>query len=96
MFYIVLFGRCKLTRDDRPYGANLNIGWTIGEEILFKGKKYGRKEICHAAKDSCVLGIEKKNLMQVKKLLYEKGNHDEFTKLEIVLRGNHLVKQEWK
>jgi hypothetical protein len=43
-----------------------------------------------------VLAIEKKNLMQIKKSLYERGDNEEFSKLEIVLRGNHLVKKEWK
>jgi len=51
-----------------------------------------RNEICKAASDGCVLGIEKKNLTQIKKSLYEKGDQEEFSKLEIVLRGNHLVK----
>ena len=72
--YIVLFGKYKLynseTRQQR--GQTVNIGWTIGEEILFKAttedeaqqtqSKVGRKEICKAASDGCVLGIEKKNL----------------------------------
>jgi hypothetical protein len=42
----------------------MNIGWTIGEEILFKvgGEAVKRKEICRATVESCVLGIEKKNL----------------------------------
>ncbi len=42
MFYIVLFGVCILSKADSPdnqFGQNLNIGWTIGEEILFKNEK---------------------------------------------------------
>ena len=85
IFYIILFGRCQLSRPvdgalDAPQkiGAPLNIGWTVGEEILFKPSKTAdgravRKEVCHAAKDSCVLSIEKKNLIQVKKCLYERA-----------------------
>lgn len=83
----------------RPVGQRLTIGWTAGEEILFKtkeGEKVLRQDACHASKDSAVLAIEKKNLIQIKRALYEKGSQDEFSKLEIVLRGNHLVKSEWR
>jgi hypothetical protein len=52
----------------------MNIGWTIGEEILFKAGGSGKKsqprvEICKATQESCVLGIEKKNLSIIKKAL---------------------------
>lgn len=38
IFYVVLFGKCKLMdpKSERQVGQTLNIGWTIGEEILFK------------------------------------------------------------
>ena len=73
----------------------MSIGWTLGEEILFKaldGKKPARRDSCKAVTDSCVLGIERRNLTQIKKCLFEKGLQDEFNKIEIVLRGNHVVK----
>ena len=38
-FYVVLFGACKLFRDEQPIGMQMNIGWTLGEEILFKPEK---------------------------------------------------------
>jgi len=50
----------------------MNIGWTLGEEILFKPErdenghnqsKNARRETCKASVDSCVLGLEKKNLI---------------------------------
>lgn len=94
-FYIVLFGKCKMmTEKERVIGQPLNIGWTIGEEILFKvdSKTIKRKEVCKTYQESCVLGIEKKSLTQIKKALHP----DEFAKIEIVLRGNHLVKKDWK
>ena len=52
-FYIVLYGRLKLFRkgETRPYGQTLNLGWTIGEEILFKGEnpsKAARTDTCKA------------------------------------------------
>jgi CRP-like cAMP-binding protein len=36
--YIILFGKFKLSdqRTGRQVGTYLNIGWTVGEEILFK------------------------------------------------------------
>jgi len=51
-------------------GNTLNIGWTVGEEILFKSENSkSRNEVCKAVSESCVLGIEKKNLSQIKKVL---------------------------
>ena len=76
IFYIVLFGKCKMmAENERVIGKPLNIGWTIGEEILYKveNKTIKRKEICKASVESCVLGVEKKNLTQVKKMLIERG-----------------------
>jgi hypothetical protein len=36
--YIILFGKCKLYSSEtrRQIGQVVNIGWTVGEEILFK------------------------------------------------------------
>jgi hypothetical protein len=86
IFYVVLFGKFKLinSQSEKLVGQTLNIGWTIGEEILFKAdpqgepnqraakKKIQRLEVCKSNIDSCVLGIEKKNLTQIKKCLYER------------------------
>lgn len=78
----------------------MNIGWTVGEEILFKPEnefgKVLRSDMCKAVTESCVLGIQKKNLMIIKKTLIEKGCGEEFNKLEIILRGNYLVKKDWR
>lgn len=106
-FYIILFGKLNLFNVESKIqiGQQLTIGWTVGEEILFKPEKdeHGqltakqiRREICKAAVESCVLGIDRKNLIQIKKTMYDKNREDEFTKFEIVLRGNHLVKKDWK
>jgi len=66
---------------------------------LFKGEnehgKIVRTDLCRASTDGCVLGIEKRNLMNIKKVLQDKGSNEEFMKLEVVLRGNHLVKKDW-
>ena len=78
-FYVVLFGKCRILRPGlhsprqmEPVGQELNLGWTIGEEILFKaidGKKMSRRETCKSLCDSCVLGIDRKGLAEVKKYL---------------------------
>ena len=66
--YVVLFGKLRLTQHDTdaPVGQPLNIGWTVGEEILFKSDRKAtgglRTERCRSICESCVLGIEKKSL----------------------------------
>jgi len=106
--YIILFGKLKLqTLDGRPLGQTLNIGWTAGEEILFKSTKKDengfdhrvkqrRDTKCFASTDSCVLGFEKKALRLIKQQLEQKGMSDEFRKLEVIIRGNYLVKKQWR
>lgn len=66
--YIILFGKLQLYENDadRQVGQALNIGWTVGEEILFKSDKKQttgqRLERCVSLCESCVLGIEKRSL----------------------------------
>ena len=55
-----------------------------------------RSERCRSLDESCVLGIEKRNLAQIKRILVERGQSEEFVKLEVVLRGNYLVKKAWR
>ena len=44
--------------------GRVNIGWTIGEEILFSNSKKDtiRHETCWSETDSCLLGIDKYKL----------------------------------
>ena len=35
-------------------------------------------------------------MQQIKKTLYEQGQTEEFVKLEVLLRGNFLVKRKWR
>ena len=39
--YVILFGKLQLLdpESDAQIGQALNIGWTVGEEILFKSDK---------------------------------------------------------
>lgn len=100
--YVILFGKLRLSQHetDQPIGSPLNIGWTVGEEILFKSDRKAnggnRTERCRSLCESCVLGIEKRSLAQIKRTLVEKGQAEEFVKLEVVLRGNYLVKKAWR
>ena len=53
----------------------MNLGWTIGEEILFKGEnefgKVPRTDTCRAITESGVLGIEKRSLNKIRMALYD-------------------------
>lgn len=60
------------------------------------GRKNIRRHVCKAIGEGCVLGMERRQLNQLKRILTENGQLDEFTKLETVLRGNYLIKQNWK
>ena len=99
---MILFGKLRLNDPESgvSIGQPLNIGWTVGEEILFKQDKKAnggmRMEKCKSLCESCVLGIEKRSLAQIKRNLVEKGQAEEFVKLEVVLRGNYLVKKAWR
>ena len=55
-----------------------------------------RTDRCISTTDSCVLGFEKKALRLIKVQLEEKGLKEEFRKLEVVIRGNYLVKKGWR
>ena len=52
--------------------------------------------MCTSMTDSCVLGFEKKALKLIKMQMEERGMKDEFRKLEVVIRGNYLVKKGWR
>lgn len=103
-FYIVLYGKLRVYRPNveasstkqlEPVGQIINIGWTIGEEILFKtaeGLKPARRDSCKAKTECCVLAMERRGLSTIKKQLSERTALDEFQKLETVLRGNYFMK----
>ena len=44
--------------------GRVNIGWTIGEEVLFEFDKKNqiRQESCYSETESCLLGINKGKL----------------------------------
>lgn len=57
---------------------------------------YSRCDRCVAVTDACVLGFEKKSMKQLKQALTDRDLLQEFKKLEVVIRGNYLVKKEWR
>ena len=98
--YIILFGKLRLYRchDRAKVGNIVNLGWTVGEESLFgnpKTFKHRKEEMCKAVTDSCMLAISRENLSTIKNALYEQSLSEEFVKVEIVLRGNYLIKKKW-
>jgi len=43
-----------------------------------------------------VLGFEKRAIKMLKVDLEKRGMREEFKKLEVVIRGNYLVKKSWR
>jgi hypothetical protein len=76
--------------------GRVNIGWTVGEEVLFDKNLQIRSEICVATCDSCLLGILKSKLAIIQKSLLDKGNQKDYFTIESVLKGNYLIKTNWR
>jgi hypothetical protein len=76
--------------------GRVNIGWTVGEEVLFDKNLQIRQEICVATVDSCLLGILKSKLAIIQKSLLDKGNQKDYFVVESVLKGNYLIKTNWR
>ena len=78
--------------------GRVNIGWTIGEEVLFTFNKKStlRHENCFSETESCLLGINKSKLAIMQKNLLDSGNSKDYYVLESVLKGNNLIKQKWR
>ena len=95
----------------------MNLGWTIGEELLFdkNNNQSGFPEIkkefthvnfeqqdttvrhqtCKATEDSCVLGLFLSNFVILRQKMQAEGLIKDFNSIDVVLRGNFLVKKEW-
>jgi len=65
--YIILFGKISLrTKHDTILGdKSMNIGWTLGEEILFDRNFQVRQESAVADTEACLLGITKNQLATI-------------------------------
>lgn len=97
--YFVLFGRLVINIDPKiagvnePSQLNVNIGWTIGEEVLFDRNQQIRSEDCLAETETCLLGISKTKLAVIEKDLLDKRRKRDFNIIESTLKGNFLIKQ---
>ena len=49
-----------------------------------------------ATVDSCLLGIMKSKLAIIQKSLLDKGNQKDYFVVESVLKGNYLIKSNWR
>ena len=83
------------TGDNKNVGY-ANIGWTLGEEVLFDRNLQLRLETCYAETESCLLGINKGKLAVLQKTLLEKGNNKDYFVIESTLKGNYLLKSNWR
>ena len=55
--YFVLYGKLQFNSVRKGnFGDIINIGWVVGEEILFiEDKVINRRETCISLNDSCLL-----------------------------------------
>jgi hypothetical protein len=85
------------SNDSHKILGRVNVGWTLGEELLFDSNKHAkRQEYCIAENECCLLGINKNKLAMLQKDLLSKSNTRDYYVLESVLQGNYLIKQNWK
>ncbi len=76
--------------------GRVNIGWTLGEEILFDRNLQIRQEMAVAETESCLIGINKAQLAIMQKNLLEGGNEKDYYVIESILKGNFLIKDQWR
>jgi hypothetical protein len=76
--------------------GRVNIGWTLGEEILFDRNLQIRQEMAVAETESCLIGINKNQLSAMQKNLLESGNQKDYFVIESILKGNFLIKDTWR
>ena len=67
LVYIILFGKLIVKSEPQQNEESvtigrINLGWMVGEEILFDRTMQIRKENVVAETDSCLVAISKQNL----------------------------------
>ena len=92
--YIVLFGKIALNYNNGQLGS-VNLGWTIGEEILFDRHLQVRSETAVATNEACLIGITKAKLGELQESLLQQ-RMDDYYVIESVFKGNFLIKDEWR
>ena len=76
--------------------GQVNIGWTLGEEILFDKNLQIRQERAVANSECCLIGLNKAKLAILQKNLLQQGNDRDYFVIESTLKGNFLVKDKWR
>ena len=76
--------------------GRVNVGWTVGEEILFDRNLQIRAEMAVAETEACLIGINKAQLAIMQKNLLEAGNDKDYFVIESILKGNFLIKDQWR
>ena len=76
--------------------GRVNLGWTLGEEILFDRTMQVRQEQVVAETESCLIAISKQKLAILQKGLIETDNWKDYYAIESFLKGNFLIKDEWR
>jgi len=99
LVYIILFGKLLVQSQQgskvTTYGR-INLGWTVGEEILFDRQLQIRPEQVIAETEACLIAISKTSLSVLQKRLLESNNKKDYYVIESTLKGNFLIKDEWR
>jgi hypothetical protein len=74
----------------------VQLGSTLGEEILFDINLQVRREEALCERDSCLIGISKNKLFLLQKALLDEDNQKDYYAIESALRGNFLLKDGWR
>lgn len=72
----------------------VNVGWTLGEEVLFSDVK--RPETVFAQDTCCLLGLKKSQLDIILKGLLADDRKPEYFVLDSTLKGNFVIKEQWR
>ena len=84
--------RTTLSNQTQHLIGRVNVGWTVGEEILFDRNLQIRAEMAVAESEACLIGINKAQLAIMQKNLLEAGNEKDYFVIESILKGNFLIK----
>lgn len=72
------------------------LGWTVGEEVLFNRAMHLRPETAVCDREACLLGIPAADLTAMQAELLADNNPRDYFAIESVLKGNHLLKEQWR
>jgi hypothetical protein len=76
--------------------GRVNIGWTVGEEILFDQDLQTRAETCFSETQTCLLGVNRLKLELLQKDLLDRKDKKDYHVVESILKGNYLLKSNWR